>query len=202
MRGIRRLSTFAGFFAVAGACGFVCGPAVAQAQPVPHGVIQKFDANGLGTGLATPLSSCPPGASVGDTCYGISGNVSGDPIGNGTFTGTLDVSNVTVDNGSSGLCAPASGTMTLSFNGSKQSITMGFVGDYCDIAQGSLSAASEPTTLNGNFFVTGGSGSRFSKLNGDYASGGAGAGTLVISGDSLIGSLALVLKGILEFALQ
>jgi hypothetical protein len=201
MRGIRRLIFEVGFVAVAGALAFVLRPAVAAAQ-LPQSNIQKLDVSGVGTGLATPVT-CPSTASTGDTCYAISGAVHGDPIGDGTFTGILDVSGTTESNGANGLCAPASGTIALSFN-SSQGITLGYEGDYCDVGAGPTgettpSAASNSTTLTGSFFVTGGSGSRYSQLSGNYSSGGGGAGTIVISGDPLLGSLLFLLDGVLDF---
>ncbi len=171
------------------------GSSLAASPPI---YLQTFSASGAGAGFKTPVSTgCP----TGDTCYSLSGPVVGTPIGRGSFTvvvNTITLPNVP-NNGSGGTCTPTSGVMTITCN-LGATITLGFVGDFCDVGGPPPSPAVGPVTFNGSFFVTGGSGGSFGLLNGKSGrgDGGSGTGTLTLSGDSDDGEVLLSLSGILE----
>lgn len=194
-------------------------------------MIQNFDASGSGTGLDT-TTTCPTGTLTGTTCYALSGDLHGGPIGQATFTATLNVAppasaTTTVTsstgttnpagesdtgattlgatpNGSGGTCAPASGTMTISFGNRRNPnvIMLGFDGTRCDVGPTPTSPAVGPTVLTGSFYVLGGTGGKFGNLNGKsgLGEGGAGIGTLTIGGDD-DGDVLATLSGILEFSM-
>ncbi|GEM_PF-1899154 len=172
------------------------------AATTPSISVQAFHATGTGMGLATTVT-CSPGSPSGASCFSISGDVHGNPIGQGTFSGTLDVNSAaSSDNGSGGKCAPASGAMKIAFDSSKKSVTLGFVGLYCDVGATPTLPNVGPTVLTGSFFVTGGSGGKFGELTGSDGpgEGGAGSGTMTISGDTDDGDVVLTLAGVLVFA--
>lgn len=189
--------------------GFLATGALAKGKPTPKMMIQNFDASGSGTGLDTPLTTCPTGTPTGVTCFTLSGDLHGGPIGQATFTASLNVAppasaTITATNGSGGNCAPASGTITISFGGGKNanSIMLGFDGTQCDVGAAPTSPAVGPTVLTGSFYVMGGTGGKFSHLNGKSGpgEGGAGVGTLTIGGDD-DGDVLATLSGILEFSM-
>ncbi len=187
--------------------GFSATGALAKGKPTPQPkmMIQNFDASGSGTGLDTTVT-CPTGALANTTCYALSGDLHGGPIGQATFTATLNVAppasaTTTVTsstgttnpsgetdtgtttlgatpNGSGGNCAPASGIMTISFGGRKNanSITLGFDGTQCDVGGTPTSPAVGPTVLTGSFYVMNGTGGKFSHLSGKSGPGEGGAG--------------------------
>jgi hypothetical protein len=177
-------------------------PRPALAATTPSISVQAFHATGTGMGLAATVT-CPAGTPSGASCYNISGDVHGNPIGQGTFSGTLNVNSAaSSDNGSGGKCAPASGAMKLDFDSSTKSITLGFVGLYCDVGATPTSPNVGPTVLTGSFFVKGGSGGKFGELTASDGpgEGGAGSGTMTISGDTDDGDVVFTLAGVLVFA--
>jgi hypothetical protein len=183
---------------------FGSGAGAAQLEPAaaktPTIQIVSFSATGSGTGFASPVATpCPPF----DTCYSLSGNLHGQPTGNATFTANVNAAtSPNQPNGSGGTCLPASGTMTITFASKSKSITLGFVGPFCDVGATPASGSFGPVTLSSSFYVTGGTGRKYSELDGNSGAGegGAGMGTLVLSGDIDDGDVLVSLSGILDFA--
>jgi hypothetical protein len=176
------------------------GSAIATTPKPPKIIVQTFSLVGAATGFQTPVTASCPG---GDICYALTGgSASGSPTGTATFTANIYVlgSDYISNNGSGGVCAPESGTMTVRF-GMTGSIVLAFVGDFCDVGAAPISPNVGPITADGSFVVTGGSGGSFGLLNGNAGRGGGGSGTgrLTFSGDAN-GNALLWLAGIITFS--
>jgi len=166
---------------------------------VPKITVDTFSLLGAGIGFQSPVNaSCP----AGDICYALSGSAFGAPIGTATYTANVDVLNAAfiTNNGSGGMCAPQSGTMTVKF-GMTGAIFLAFVGNFCDVGATPSGSNVGPIIAEGSFVVTGGSGGMYAQLNGNAGrgSGGSGTGRLTLSGDANGNSL-LWLAGILTFS--
>lgn len=186
-----------------GLTGLLPTSAFAKGRPTPQPrtTIQNFSASGSGAGLAAAVA-CPTGTPSGIDCFALSGDLHGAPIGQATFTANLNVvSSLTPGvNGSDGSCAPASGTITINV-GKNSTIALGFDGTQCDVGATPTAPAVGPTVLTGSFYVTGGTGAKFAELTGKSGpgEGGAGTGSLTLSGDD-DGDVLATLAGILEFS--
>jgi len=128
--------------------------------PVLAGPVLDFQAVGSGTVTYYGPENCQ----LSDTgCTVVTeGTVKGKHIGMGTFTNTVTVLwKSGFPNGSSGYCAPASGTETITAaDGS--TLTAKRVGILCEVGP---TGTNGPYTFNGSYFITEGT-KRFSEASG------------------------------------